>query len=65
MAPGRDDRSDLARGGALSADLGARRLSNVTACNRAVPGVIEERHYALNWLIGYFNQDWDDVATDT
>jgi hypothetical protein len=29
------------------------------------PGVVRERHYALNWLIGYFNQDWDDVSTDT
>ncbi|WP_240624012.1 DUF4272 domain-containing protein [Ahniella affigens] len=24
-----------------------------------------ERHYALNWLIGYMDQDWDDVSTDT
>lgn len=29
------------------------------------PGVVYERHYALNWLIGYGNQAWDDVATDT
>ncbi len=28
-------------------------------------GVIMERHYALNWLIGYMDQDWDDVSTDT
>lgn len=28
-------------------------------------GVIRERHRALNWLIGYLNQDWDDVRTDT
>ncbi|HEU0174401.1 MAG TPA: DUF4272 domain-containing protein [Blastocatellia bacterium] len=28
-------------------------------------GVVYERHYALNWLIGYMNQDWDDVTTDT
>ena len=27
--------------------------------------VVFERHYALNWLIGYMNQDWDDVSTDT
>ena len=27
--------------------------------------VIMERHWALNWLIGYQNQDWDDVTTDT
>lgn len=29
------------------------------------PGVVYERHYALNWLIGYFDQHWDDVTTDT
>src|SRR5581483_8518446 len=29
------------------------------------PGVTEERHYALNWLIGYLGQAWDDVTTDT
>jgi len=29
------------------------------------PGVVYERHYALNWLIGYMDQEWDDVTTDT
>lgn len=29
------------------------------------PGIVYERHYALNWLIGYMDQDWDDVTTDT
>ncbi|WP_426407215.1 DUF4272 domain-containing protein [Bradyrhizobium ganzhouense] len=29
------------------------------------PGVTEERHHALNWLIGYQDQAWDDVTTDT
>ncbi len=29
------------------------------------PGVVMERHYALNWLIGYRDQDWDDILTDT
>ena len=28
-------------------------------------GVVYERHYALNWLIGYLDQAWDDVTTDT
>ncbi len=27
--------------------------------------VVYERHYALNWLINYQNQDWDHVTTDT
>lgn len=38
--------------------------------NREMPagleqGVVMERHYALNWLIGYQDQDWDDISTDT
>jgi Domain of unknown function (DUF4272) len=28
-------------------------------------GVVYERHYALNWLIGYGGQAWDDISTDT
>lgn len=28
-------------------------------------GVVLERHYALNWLIGFENSDWDDVDTPT
>ena len=29
------------------------------------PGVVYERHYALNWLINYMDQDWDDISCDT
>jgi len=29
------------------------------------PGVTLERHYTLNWLIGYMDQAWDDISTDT
>jgi hypothetical protein len=29
------------------------------------PSVVYERHYALNWLIKYMNQEWDDVSADT
>jgi hypothetical protein len=28
-------------------------------------GVVLERHYVLNWLIGYMDQAWDDISTDT
>lgn len=28
------------------------------------PGVVYERHYALNWLTWYAD-DWDDITTDT
>lgn len=29
------------------------------------PSVIYERHYALNWLTNYMDQEWDDVQTNT
>ena len=29
------------------------------------PGVTQERHHALNWLIGYNEEAWDDVTTHT
>lgn len=29
------------------------------------PDVTVERHHALNWLIGYLEQAWDDISTDT
>ncbi len=28
-------------------------------------GVVQERHYVLNWLIGYMDHEWDDISTDT
>jgi hypothetical protein len=28
-------------------------------------GVVRERHYVLNWLIGYMDQERDDISTDT
>jgi hypothetical protein len=28
-------------------------------------GVVHERLYALNWLTSRFNEDWDEVSTDT
>jgi len=29
------------------------------------PGIVYERQYALNWLIHYMDQDWDNVTCDT
>ena len=29
------------------------------------PEVTLERHFAMNWLIGYLDQEWDDISTDT
>ena len=28
------------------------------------PGIVFERHYALNWLVIYADE-WDDITTDT
>jgi len=43
---------------------------NATVNKESAPGnldkgVVFERHYALNWLIRYLDQKWDDVTTDT
>jgi len=41
------------------------RINNKPAPAGLDPGVAMERHYALNWLVGYMDQDWDDISTDT
>lgn len=41
------------------------RLTNKAAPGKLDVDVVSERHYALNWLINYMNQAWDDVTTDT
>ncbi len=41
------------------------RIKNHAAPAQLNIGVVYERHYALNWLIKYQNQDWDAVSTDT
>jgi len=38
--------------------------------NRPMPanldiGIIQERHHAINWVIGYDSLPWDEVTTDT
>jgi Domain of unknown function (DUF4272) len=41
------------------------RIKNQPAPANMDAGVVYERHYALNWLIRYQNQDWDSVSADT
>ena len=41
------------------------RLKQKEAPAKLDGGVIQERHYVLNWLVGYMNQAWDDISTDT
>ena len=43
----------------VDARINARDMDSLNS------GVVLERHRALNWLIGYCDQDWDDVTTDT
>ncbi len=28
-------------------------------------GVIQERHHAINWVVGHLGQDWDSITCDT
>jgi len=42
-----------------------RRVNGRKPLSGIEPGVTLERHYALNWLIGYMEQEWDDISTDT
>lgn len=41
------------------------RLENKPAPGRLDKSVVYERHYSLNWLIRYLEQDWDNVSADT
>lgn len=38
---------------------------NYKAMETVNPGIVYERHYALNWLINYMEQEWDDITCDT
>lgn len=40
-------------------------LVGIVQCTDVIPSVVMERHYALNWLITYCDQEWDQVTTDT
>jgi len=41
------------------------RTKNEEPASGLNASVVYERHYALNWLINYMDQAWDDVSTDT
>lgn len=43
----------------VDARLNGEEITNVH------PGVVYERQYALNWLVNYMGQEWDDVTCDT
>jgi hypothetical protein len=41
------------------------RTNNRPAPGNMDKGVVFERHYALNWLINFLQESWDNVTTDT
>lgn len=43
----------------VNARLQGQKLQQVDS------SVVYERHYALNWLTHYCDQEWDDISTDT
>ena len=43
----------------VDARLNGGELENINC------GVVYERHYALNWLVNYMEQEWDDISCDT
>ena len=41
------------------------RINEEKVSGNIDPSIVYERHFSLNWLINYQNQDWDDIQTDT
>lgn len=41
------------------------RIKGQQVAGNINPSVVYERHYSLNWLTKYQNQDWDNVQTNT
>lgn len=41
------------------------RLNGKETPTGVEPGVTYERLYAFNWLVGYLEQEWDEISTDT
>jgi hypothetical protein len=41
------------------------RVKNEQAPSGLNSSVVYERHYSLNWLIKFMNQEWDKVTTDS
>lgn len=41
------------------------RIKSETPSRNLHPGIVYERHYALNWLTHHREQAWDSITTDT
>ena len=59
--------SHLNHGGTIPEDLdGSQDHNAVSVTMSAAVGVVEQRHYALNWLVNFLEpEDWDHVDTPT
>lgn len=57
----------LNHGGIIPEDLDWSGDYNAVHVNMSeAVGVVEQRHYSLNWLINFMNPEtWDDVDTPT
>lgn len=63
----------LALGTAVAASFGAPAVelvawlheSNLETALTPDIEVIQERHHAINWLVGYETQSWSEITTDT
>lgn len=42
-----------------------RTAQNTGAPTKVNARVVQERHYAMNWITGYCGQAWDEITTDT
>jgi len=51
--------------GVRAGPAGRRLFGHAEAESAFDPGVVEQRHYAIEWLVGPQEQDWDSVRTDT
>ena len=57
----------LHQGGMIPARLDWSEESELVSVGEsAAVGVVEQRHYVLNWLVNFLNpENWDDVDTPT
>ena len=46
-------------------DIHSRLRNNDERTAAFDAGVVQERHYAMNWITGYCGQAWDEITTDT
>jgi Domain of unknown function (DUF4272) len=51
--------------GVRAGPAGRRLFGHPEAESSFDPGVVEQRHYAIEWLVGPESQEWDHVRTDT